>query len=144
MALPVGGKVLLDTNVLIDFLRAGMNAEWVLGGHGTVVRFISTVALLELRLGADTSKRKKAVDRLHQAFRSGRILGLTPPFLDHAGQIFRALYGNASGLTDRLGPMNDVLIALTARQIGATIVTSNVLEFRRIATKVPSLKVAAP
>ena len=144
MALPVGGKVLLDTNVLIDFLRAGMNAEWVLGGHGTVVRFISTVALLELRLGADTSKRKKAVGRLHQAFRSGRILGLTPPLLDHAGQIFRALYGNASGLTDRLGPMNDVLIALTEREIGATVVTSNVLEFRRIATKVPSLKVAAP
>ena len=78
MALPIGGKVLLDTNVLIDFLRAGMHAEWVLGGQGTVVRFISAVALLELRLGADTPKRKKAVDRLHQAFRSGRTLGLTP------------------------------------------------------------------
>jgi hypothetical protein len=46
------------------------------------------VALLELRLGADTPKRKKAVDRLHQAFRSGRTLGLTPTLLDHAGQIF--------------------------------------------------------
>ena len=89
-------------------------------------------------------KRKKAVDRLHQAFQSGRTLGLTPILLDHAGQIFRALYGNASGLTDRLGPMNDVLIALTAREIGATVVTSNVLEFRRIATKVPSLKVTTP
>jgi predicted nucleic acid-binding protein len=54
MALPVGGKVLLDPNVLIDFLRAGMHTEWVLGGHGTVVRFISAVALLELRLGAVT------------------------------------------------------------------------------------------
>lgn len=144
MALPIGGKVLLDTNVLIDFLRAGMHAEWVLGGHGTVVRFISAVALLELRLGADTPKRKKAVDRLHQAFRSGRTLGLTPTLLDHAGRMFRALYGNASGLIDRLGPMNDVLIALTAREIGATVVTSNVLEFRRIAAKVPGLKVVAP
>lgn len=144
MALPIGGKVLLDTNVLIDFLRAGMYAEWILGGQGTVVRFISAVALLELRLGADTSKRKKAIDRLHQAFRSGRILGLTPPILDHAGRLFRTMYGNASGLTDRLGPMNDVLIALTAREIGATVVTSNVLEFRRIAAKVPGLKIAAP
>lgn len=144
MALPIGGKVLLDTNVLIDFLRAGMHAEWVLGGHGTVVRFISAVALLELRLGADTPKRKKAVDRLHQAFQSGRVLGLTPSILDHAGRLFRAMYGNALGLNDRLGPMNDVLIALTAREIGATVVTSNVLEFRRIATKVPGLKVTAP
>lgn len=71
MALPIAGKILLDTNVLIDFLHAGMHAEWVLGGQGTVVRLISAVALLELRLGADTPKRKKAVDRLHQAFRSG-------------------------------------------------------------------------
>lgn len=144
MALPIGGKVLLDTNVLIDFLRAGLHSEWVLGGQGTVVRFISAVALLELRLGADTPKRKKAVDRLHQAFRSERVLGLPAPLLDRAGHCFRVLYGNASGLTDRLGPMNDILIALTARDIGATVVTSNVLEFRRIAAKVPGLKIAAP
>lgn len=144
MALPIGGKVLLDTNVLIDFLRAGMHTEWVLGGHGTVVRFISAVALLELRLGANTPNRKKAVDRLQQAFQSGRTLGLTPATLDHAGRLFRAMHGNASGLSDRLGPMNDVLIALTAREIGATVITSNVLEFRRIAAKVPGLRVLAP
>ncbi len=144
MALPIGGKVVLDTNVLIDFLRAGMHTEWVLGGHGTVVRFISAIALLELRLGADTPKRKKAVDRIQQAFRAGRALGLTPSTLDHAGRLFRAMYGNASGLSDRLGPMNDVLIALTAREIGATVITSNVLEFRRIARKIPGLKVTAP
>ena len=144
MALPIGGKVVLDTNVLIDFLRAGMHTEWVVGGHGTVVRFISAIALLELRLGADTPKRKKAVDRIQHAFRAGRTLGLTPSTLDHAGQLFRAMYGNASGLSDRLGPMNDVLIALTAREIGATVITSNVLEFRRIAGKIPGLKVTAP
>ena len=102
MALPIGGKVLLDTTVLINFLRAGMHAEWVLGGHGTIVRFISAVALLELRLGPDTPKRKTAVGRLHQAFQPGRVLGLTPIILDHAGRLFRAMYGNASGLTDRL------------------------------------------
>lgn len=144
MALPIGGKVLLDTNVLIDFLRAGMHTQWVLGGHGIVVRFISAVALLELRLGADTPKRKKAVDQIQQAFQAGRILSLTPSTLDHAGRLFRAMYGNASGLHDRLGPMNDVLMALTAREIGATVITNNVLEFRRIAGKIPGLKVAAP
>lgn len=37
-----------------------------------------------------------------------------------------------------------ILIALTARQIGATVVTSNLLEFRRIASKIPGLKVVAP
>jgi predicted nucleic acid-binding protein len=144
MALPVVGKVLLDTNVLIDFLRVGLHTEWVLGGQGTVVRFISAVALLELRLGADTPKRKKAVDRIQQAFQSGRTLGLTASMLDHSGRLFRAMHGNASGLSDRLGPMNDVLIALTAREIGATVITNNLLEFRRIARKLPGLKVTTP
>jgi len=54
------------------------------------------------------------------------------------------MHGNASGLRDRLGPMNDVLIALTARESGATVITNNVLEFRRIAGKLPGLKVTAP
>jgi predicted nucleic acid-binding protein len=144
MALPISGKVLLDTNVFIDFLRAEKHAEWILGGQGTVVRFISAIVLLELRLGADTPKRKKVVDRLQYVFPSGRILGLTPTALDRAGQLFRVMYGNASGLRDRLGPMNDILIALTAREIGATVVTSNVLEFRRIAAKVSDLRIIEP
>ena len=144
MALPIGGKALLDTNVLIDYLRAGLHAEWVLDGGGSIIRFISAVVLLELRLGADTRKRKRAVDRLQEAFPTGRILGLTPSLMDQAGRVFRALYGNAVGIRDRLGPLNDVLIALTARQIGAAVVTSNVMEFRRIAAKVSGLRVVAP
>lgn len=62
-----------------------MHTEWVLGGHGTVVRFISAVVLLGLRLDADTPMRKKAVDRIQQAFQSWRTIGLTPSTLDHAG-----------------------------------------------------------
>jgi predicted nucleic acid-binding protein len=90
MALPIGGKVLLDTNVLIDFLRAEKHAEWVLGGHGTVVRFISAIVLLELRLGADTPKRKKAVDQLQRAFPPERTLGLTSTALSsHVRKRFR-------------------------------------------------------
>jgi len=61
--------------------------------------------------------------------------------LDHAGRLFRDMHGNASAFRDRLGPMNDVFIALTAREIGATVTTSNVLEFHRIAGKLPGLKV---
>lgn len=54
------------------------------------------------------------------------------------------MHGKASALRDRLGPMNDVLIALTAREIGATVITNNLLEFRRLAGKIPDLKVTAP
>lgn len=60
------------------------------------------------------------------------------------GGLFRIVYGDGSGLADRLGPINDLLIALTARQIGATVVTNNLNEFRRIAEHVPGLAVVAP
>ena len=39
---------------------------------------------------------------------------------------------------------NDLLIALTARHIGATVVTNNLNEFRRIGKYVPWLAVIAP
>lgn len=54
------------------------------------------------------------------------------------------MHGKASRLRDRLGPMNDVLIALTAREIGATVITNSPLEFRRLAGKISGLKVTAP
>lgn len=40
--------------------------------------------------------------------------------------------------------MNDLLIALTAREIGETIVTSNLNEFHRIAEHLPGLAVVPP
>ncbi|MBI2203919.1 MAG: hypothetical protein HYU41_08725 [Candidatus Rokubacteria bacterium] len=40
--------------------------------------------------------------------------------------------------------MDDLLIALTAWQIGAALVTSNVAEFRRIAAGLPGLSIIAP
>ena len=144
MAVSVTGKVLLDTNVFIDYLRAGLHADWVFGRVGHIIRFLSAVVLLELRLGADTPRRKRAVDRLHKAFPSGRLIAPAPALFDHAGRLFRTLYGDGAGIADRLGPLNDLLIALTARQIGATVVTGNLQEFRQIASHLPGLKVVAP
>jgi len=64
MAVPVTGKVLLDTNVFIDYLRADLHADWVFGGMSNTFRFLSAVVLMELRLGADTLRRRRAVDRI--------------------------------------------------------------------------------
>ena len=74
MAVPVRGKVILDTNVFVDYLRQGRHAEWVFGRAGEVFRFLSSVVLMELRLGADTPRRKRAVDRIRDAFPSERLV----------------------------------------------------------------------
>ena len=68
MAVPVVGKVLLDTNVFIGYLRAGLHAEWVCGRVSNTIRFLSAIVLIELRFGADTSRRKRAVDGIRRAF----------------------------------------------------------------------------
>jgi predicted nucleic acid-binding protein len=47
-------------------------------------------------------------------------------------------------LADRLGSINDLLIALTARHMGATVVTSNLQEFYQISVYLSGLKIAAP
>jgi predicted nucleic acid-binding protein len=144
MAVSVTGKVVLDTNVFIDYLRANLHADWIFGSVSNTIRFLSAVVLMELRIGADTPRRNRAVDRIQAAFPTGRLIGPLPPMFDHAGRLFRALYGDGSGLADRLGAINDLLIALTARQMGATLVTSNLEEFSRIAAHVSGLKVVTP
>ena len=144
MAVSVTGKVLLDTNVFIDYLRADLHPGWIFGGVSNSVRFLSAVVLMELRLGADTPRRKRAVERVQAAFPTGRVIAPLAAMFDDAGRLFRTLCGDGSGLADRLGPINDLLIALRARQMGATLVTSNRQEFRRIAAHVSGLKVVAP
>ena len=144
MAVSVTGKVLLDTNVFIDYLRADLHGDWIFGGVGNIIRFLSSVVLMELRLGADTLRRRRAVDRIQTAFPTGRLIAPLPALFDHAGRLFRALHGDGSGIADRLGPIDDLLIALTAWQMGATVVTSNLQEFRQIATRLPGLKIVSP
>jgi predicted nucleic acid-binding protein len=144
VALPVTGKVLLDTNVFIDYLRAELYVDWIFGGVSHIVRFLSSVVLTELRIGADTARRQRAIDRIQAAFPTSRLIAPLPPLFDHAGRLFRTLHGDGSGLDDRLGPVNDLLIALTARQIGATVLTSNLDEFRQIARHLPGLRIVAP
>jgi predicted nucleic acid-binding protein len=144
VAVPVTGKVLLDTNVFIDYLRANLHADWIFGGVDNIIRFLSSVVLMELRIGADTPRRKRAVDRIQAAFPASRQIAPLPPLFDHAGRLFRTLHGDGAGLDDRLGPVNDLLIALAARQIGATVLTSNVDDFRRIARHLPGLRILAP
>ena len=144
MALSVTGKVLFDTNVFIDYLRADLYADWIFGGVNNIIRFLSSVVLMELRIGADTVRRQRAVDRIEAAFPASRLIAPLPLLFGQAGRLFRTLHGDGSGLDDRLGPVNDLLIALTARQIGATVLTSNVEEFRQIRRHLPGLRIAAP
>jgi predicted nucleic acid-binding protein len=144
LALPLVGRLLLDTNVFIDYLRDGAHERWVFGHVGATVRFLSSVVLAELRLGADTLPRRRIVDRLRNAFPPERHLAPTPASFDKAGTIFRGLFTPGNEPKDRLGAWNDILIALTARQIGAAVITQNARDFERMGEFLPGLVVLDP
>ena len=60
MAVSVGRKILLDTNVFIDYLRLGSHADSVSGRAHRAIRFLSSVVLMELRLAVVRSIGSRA------------------------------------------------------------------------------------
>jgi predicted nucleic acid-binding protein len=115
---------MLDTNVYIDWLNAGAHERWLKGGE--LVRHLSAVVLMELLAGATTRRAQRAVAliaREHE--RVGRTVHPSRNAWEGAGVVLRRL--QASGRdTRRASLVNDVLIALNAREIGATLVTRDV------------------
>jgi predicted nucleic acid-binding protein len=123
-------KVLLDTNVCIDWLNVGGH-EAVMVGSG-FVRYLSAVVVMELRAGVSNRASRDALDALTRAYRSvGRLVAPSSEVFERAGAVLRKLKFAGRNVRDA-SLCNDVLIALTARSIGATVVTTNVSDFTAI------------
>jgi predicted nucleic acid-binding protein len=123
-------RVILDTNLYISFMNTGEHESVMLGAG--FVRHMSAVVLMELLVGARTPAARRAVARLERAFEAtGRVLPPPPAAWKRAGGILRGL--RASGREVRRASLvNDVLIALTARDIGATVITNDASDFGAI------------
>jgi predicted nucleic acid-binding protein len=95
----------------------------------------SSVVIQELLAGARTPLHQKQAAALDEPFeRVGRVV--TPSHLvwKETGAIVAALAEQTPQLRDKLssGLLNDILIALSGRSIGATVVTRNGDDFRLI------------
>ena len=122
-------KFLLDTNVCIDYLNAS---------HPSVVErlreaspedlCLSSVAVAELRYGADKSARKK---RNHQKL---DVLTAEIQCVDFdldAASTFGRVRAALEAQGTPVGPY-DMMIGAHALALGCVLVTDNVQEFRRI------------
>lgn len=116
-------KVVLDTNLYIDWLNKGLREELMVAPG--FVRYLSVVVQMELRAGATTVAARRALDQLVRAYRTAeRIVVPDHELFDVAGRTLQFL--RAAGYeTRRASLLNDVLIALSARSIGATLVTAD-------------------
>jgi predicted nucleic acid-binding protein len=123
-------KIVLDTNVYIDWLNRGLH-ETVMLGPG-LVRYLSAVVVMELRAGVSHRASRDAVDALTRCYRSaGRLVAPSSEVFERAGAVLRKLKLAGHNVRDA-SLCNDVLIDLTARSIGATVVTANAADFAAI------------
>lgn len=127
-------RLLFDTNVLVDWINRGDHEEVVLRPGS--IRVLSSVVEMELRAGLRTRRDRLAVDGLTRAYaKAARIVCPTPRVFAEAGGLLSKLA--RQGMEARRASLvNDVLIALSARSVGATVVTRDA-DFQAIRAVAP-------
>ena len=126
-------RYFLDTDIVSYIVRQP---------HGALARRIaslkpdsfavSVIVAAELQYGVQRRGSKRLTDQLEAVLSAIEVVPLEPPADRH--------YGTIRAELERTGQpigQNDLLIAAQARALGATLVTNNLREFRRI----PGLKV---
>jgi len=127
-------KAILDTSVYIPFLRDGIIHPKFSEDFVNPLLYMSSVVVSELYAGAHDSQSIKLLDKLHQTFQNvGRLIVPNDEDWRQTGGIIaksRKKYGYDSTYLSRL--QNDILIACSARRIGAFVLTKNEKDFVRI------------
>jgi predicted nucleic acid-binding protein len=125
-------RLVIDTSLYIDWLNRGLYEEVLF--QRDAVKYLSAVVLMELRAGAFRPADRRVLDRLQGAFeRAGRLLAPTRNVFADAGDTLRGLQAQGYDRGAGRSIVSDVLIALSARSIGATVVTRNERDYRAIA-----------
>jgi len=142
-------KFVLDTNLYIGAIRdptmeAAMDSFLE---RNAPVTYMSAVVVQELRAGAITPAAARALDKgIFDVFeRRGRVLGPSVIAFKECGRILAALF-RQDGVPFRDRPrslVNDILIALTCRENGMTLLTDDG-DFRNIRPFIRGFSFGAP
>jgi predicted nucleic acid-binding protein len=124
-------KYVLDTNLYINAIRhpaEGAALDVFLERNAPFI-YMSAVVMQELRAGAITDASARALDRgIFRVFeRRGRIVGPSVLAFKECGRILAALF-RRDGIAFKERPrslVNDLLIALTCRENGITLLTND-------------------
>ena len=131
------GKIVYDTNVYIELLRSKRFAESFRSRYeaNIPVTFFSSVVVQELLAGATDQLKLAAAVGLFRPFeRTRRIVTPTHVVWRDAGRLLGEMRVTRRDRKDKLTGsfINDLLIALSARGIGARLVTLNSDDFATI------------
>ncbi len=129
--------LLFDTSVYIPILRDENFAREFRPRYlrGLPLTYCSSVVIEELLAGVRAIRHRRQAAALYEPFeRVRRIITPSHRIWKEAGTVVATIANQAPQLRDKLsrGFLNDILIALSGRSIGATVVTRNEEDFRLI------------
>lgn len=122
--------VVFDTSIFIDHLRTGRHQQRIAATTGLVRN--SAVVLAELSRGATKHSEQEFVERLA---RNHPILTPSENNWLESGRLLCKIRSDKGLDAEKLRDLHfDLLIALTARSVGARLVTSDRADFELIAS----------
>jgi predicted nucleic acid-binding protein len=128
-------KAICDTSVYIPFINQGIAHPAFSAQPERPILYMSAVVVSELYAGAHDRETIKLLDKLYHTFQNvGRIIVPDDGDWRQTGGIISKLrekYGFEVKFLSRI--QNDILIACSARKIGAFVVTHNGKDFNGIA-----------
>lgn len=127
-------KILFDTNIYIDFYNSGKFKELIYQKRYPEIIYVASVVIMELLAGAFSRNDLAIVNNLIKiAHASNKIITPTQHDYIESGKILARLQSEKGyDLKKSYHITNDVLIALSARRIGATVFTQNKKDFETI------------
>lgn len=123
--------LLFDASVLIPLIRGEAYEDLFRRALRSGRARMSSVVMQELYAGAHTPADKRDYDAINQAFVNRGYI-VTPDHADWtASGVLLARYQRLYGEVEPRDHINDILIALCAVQVNASLVTENATDMRR-------------
>ena len=125
-------RVILDSNIYIDWINDRRHEDVLF--QFDAVAYLSAIVVMELYAGAFTERDRRLIRKLVATFaRPDRIVVPSERVYQEAGDVLRWLQEREGyDLASTRGLSNDVLIALSARAIGAVVITLNDRHFAAV------------
>jgi predicted nucleic acid-binding protein len=130
--MPTDSWVLFDTSVYIAAIRGGLGSKpFLLLSEKLPRTYLASVVSAELRAGATSAVALKAIEQFTERARKvGRVITPKAGMWDLAGDLLEKIRQRETRLRSKIPLLwNDLLIALSARELGARLITHNARNF---------------
>jgi predicted nucleic acid-binding protein len=130
--MPTARWVLFDTSVYIAAIHGGIESPaFLLLNRELPKTYLASVVSAELRAGATSVTARRAVEQFtSRAHKVGRVVAPGAGTFDRAGDLLGRIRQKEPRLRSKIPRFwNDLLIALSARELGAVLVTCDARDF---------------